>query len=69
MSAASEAECGVLFINTPTPMKINNNTASGIMNNTVKQKISKMMDMYFYWLQDRVQQGMFRVYWGPGKIT
>ena len=25
------------------------------------------MDIRFYWLQDRVDQGMFRVYWGPGK--
>ena len=25
------------------------------------------MDMRFYWLQDRVDQGMFHVYWGPGK--
>ena len=48
-------------------MRTNNNTASGIMNNTVKQKMSKTMDMRFYWLQDRVDQGMFRVYWGPGK--
>ena len=85
MSAASEAECGALFINAqhavpmritleelkwkqpPTPMRTDNNTASGIMNNTVKQKMSKTMDMRFYWLQDRVDQGMFRVYWGPGK--
>ena len=37
------------------------------MNNTVKQKMSKTMDMRFYWLQDRVDQGMFRVYWGPRK--
>ena len=31
------------------------------MNNIVKQKMSKTMDMHFYWLQDRVDQGMFRV--------
>ena len=85
MSAASEAECGALFMNAqqavpmritleelkwkqpPTPMRTDNNTASGIMNNTVKKKMSKTMDMQFYWLQDRVDQGMFRVYWGPGK--
>ena len=85
MSAASEAECGALFINAqkaiparitleelkwkqpPTPMHIDNNTASSIMNNTVKQKMCKTMDMRFYWLQDRVDQGMSSVYWGPGK--
>lgn len=48
-------------------MRTDNNTASGIMNNTVKQNMSKTMDMRFYRLQDRVNQGMLRVYWGPGK--
>ena len=43
----------------PTPMRTDNNTASGIMNNTVKQKMWKTMDMRSYWLQDRVDQGMF----------
>ena len=66
INAASEEECGVLFINTqkavrarivleelkwkqpPTPMCSNNNTASGIMNNIVKQKMSKTMNMRLY---------------------
>ena len=48
-------------------MGTNNNIASSIMNNTVKRKMSKTMDMQFYWLQDRVQQGMFHVYWGSSK--
>jgi hypothetical protein len=24
------------------------------------------MDMRFYWIKDRVRQGQFNVYWGPG---
>jgi hypothetical protein len=24
------------------------------------------MDMRFYWIKDRVKQGQFHVYWGPG---
>jgi hypothetical protein len=24
------------------------------------------MDMHFYWIKDRVKQGQFNVYWGPG---
>jgi hypothetical protein len=24
------------------------------------------MDMRFYWVKDRVKQGQFNVYWGPG---
>jgi hypothetical protein len=27
------------------------------------------MDMRFYWLQDRVEQGQFRIFWAPGKIN
>jgi hypothetical protein len=49
-----------------TPMKTDNSTATGILNNTIKQKRSKAIDMRFYWLRDRVQQGMFDVYWEPG---
>jgi hypothetical protein len=24
------------------------------------------MDMHFYWIKDRVKQGQFQIYWGPG---
>jgi len=40
----------------PTPLQTDNNTASGIANDDVKQKRSKAMDMRFYWVQDRVRQ-------------
>ena len=49
-----------------TPLKIDNSTATGIINNTIKQKRSKAIDMRFYWLRDRVKQGQFQVYWEPG---
>ena len=39
------------------------------MNKTIKQKQSKAMDKRFYWLQDRVKQGEFRVFWAPGKVN
>jgi hypothetical protein len=52
-----------------TPMRTDNSTADGIMNKTVEQKQSESMDMRFYWLQDRVEQGQFRVFWAPGKIN
>ena len=51
----------------PTPLKTDNSTADGIMNKTIKQKQSKAMDKRFYWLQDRVEQGEFNVFWAPGK--
>lgn len=50
----------------PTPIKTDNSTAYGITNSTVKQKRSRAMDMRFYWVRDRVQQGQFQVYWQPG---
>jgi hypothetical protein len=51
----------------PTPINTDNATAHGIVNNTMKQKKSKAMDMRFYWLRDRVQQQQFNVRWRPGK--
>jgi len=56
-------------IQPPTPLRTDNSTADGIMNKTVKQKQSKAMDMRFYWLQDRVEQGQFKIYWAPGKYN
>jgi hypothetical protein len=48
-----------------TPMETNNSTACGIMNCTVKQVQSKAIDMRFYWVRNRVEQGHFRIYWAP----
>jgi hypothetical protein len=49
-----------------TPMATDNTTASGIANETVKQKRSKAIDMRFYWIRDRVRQGQFEIYWEKG---
>jgi hypothetical protein len=50
----------------PTPMETDNTTATVYSNGTMKQKLTKAMDMRFYWIKDRVKQGQFNVYWGPG---
>jgi hypothetical protein len=50
----------------PTPIQVDNSTAAGIANNSVKQKRSKAMDMRFYWIQDRIKQDQFRVFWNRG---
>jgi hypothetical protein len=50
----------------PTPMETDNTTATGYINGTIKQKRTKAMDMRFYWIKDRVKQGQYNVYWGPG---
>jgi hypothetical protein len=52
----------------PTPLVTDNSMATGIANDTVKQKQSKAMDMRFYWLRDRGPDGQkqFVVYWQKG---
>ena len=50
----------------PTPIQVDNSTACGIANDTIKQRRSKAIDMRFYWVQDRVNQKQFHVYWKPG---
>jgi hypothetical protein len=40
-----------------TPMETDNTTATGYSNGTIKQKLTKAMDMHFYWIKDRVKQG------------
>ena len=51
----------------PTSIKTDNNTAQGIINNTMKQKRSKAIYMRFHWLRDRVNQNQFHVYWESGE--
>jgi hypothetical protein len=43
-------------IQPPTPLRTDNSTAFGILNETNKQKRSKAMNMRFHWLTDRVRQ-------------
>jgi hypothetical protein len=52
-----------------TPMATDNNTASGIATDTVKQQRSKAIDMRFYWIRDRVRQGQFQIYWSKGQTN
>jgi hypothetical protein len=50
----------------PTPMETDKTTATGYSNGTITQKRTKTMDMRFCWIKNRVKQGQFNVYWGPG---
>jgi hypothetical protein len=61
------AELG--HIQPPTPLRTDNSTAFGILNEAIKQKISKAMDMRYHWLSGRVRQKQFDVYWRPGHET
>ena len=49
-----------------TPIQTDNSTANKIANNTCKQQRSKAIDMRFYWIQDRIKQKQFKVFWRPG---
>jgi hypothetical protein len=49
----------------PTPLRTDNSTAFGILDETIKQKRSKAMDMRYPWLTDRVHQKKFDVYSRP----
>jgi hypothetical protein len=52
-----------------TPVQVDNSTACGIVNDTVKQTRSSHMDMRFYWVRDRINQGQFHVYWAPAALN
>lgn len=51
----------------PTRMTTDNSTADGFANKRTKIRRSKAMDMRFYWIQDRVAQGQFRIHWLQGE--
>ena len=42
-----------------TALKTNNNAVCGMLNNAMKQKRSKAIDVRFHWSWDRAQQGQF----------
>jgi hypothetical protein len=54
-------------IQPPTPLHTYNSTAFGILNETIRHKRSKAMDMRYHWLTDRVRQKQFDIYWRPGR--
>ena len=45
-----------------TPIQVDNSTADGFDNDIIKQKLSKAIDMRFYWIRDHPIQGQFLVY-------
>jgi hypothetical protein len=49
----------------PGPLRTSNSTALGILNETIKHKRSKAMDMRYHWLTDRVRQKTIRLLLAP----
>ena len=50
----------------PTSIQVENSTAVGIATKECHQNKYKAMDMRFYWINDRIEQGRFRVFWRTG---
>ena len=50
-----------------TPIRADDNAANGIINNTMKQKRSKAIDVRHHWMRNRVNQGQFKVCWESGE--
>ena len=51
----------------PTRITTDNSTAYGFANQRTKIKRSKAMDMRFWWIPDRIEQGQLEVGWAPGE--
>ena len=52
-----------------TEIRMDNTTAKGIADNTLKQQRSKAIDMRFYWIRDRISQNQFKIILAPGKTN
>ena len=50
-----------------TPVHCDNATAVGIANNTIKRQRSRSMEMRFFWIGDKIAQGMYKFCWYPGQ--
>ena len=50
----------------PTATQVDNSTAVGIATKEFRHNKSKAIEMRFYWINDRIKQGQFRVFWRPG---
>ena len=50
----------------PTTIFVDNNTASGMCNSTIKRQRSRSMNGQYFWLIDQVILGMMRIFWAPG---
>ena len=50
----------------PTTIFVENNTASGICNRTIKRQRSRLMNGQYSWLIDQVNLNTYRIVWAPG---
>ena len=52
-----------------TPIFNDNSTATGILNTSMRQRMSKAFDMRFYWVRDRIDQNQFKLIWRKCKLN
>jgi hypothetical protein len=52
-----------------SPFDTDNNTAQGILNSKMRQKLSKSFDMRYWWMKDHIHQHQFDLNWSPGKFN
>jgi hypothetical protein len=52
-----------------TPIQLDNSMAAAFANESIKQRRSRAIDMRFYWIQDRVKQGQYHIYWAPANLN
>jgi hypothetical protein len=46
----------------PTPIQVDNTTAHGFVNDTIKIKRTKAIDMRYHWVVERRKHGQFSIY-------
>ena len=51
----------------PTPIHVDNTTAVGIVNNTIKRQRSRSMEMRYFWLLDQETQKYVDFFYHPGQ--
>ena len=52
----------------PTTPAVNDSTTGDVLvNDNIRKRRSRAIDMRFYWVRDRVRQGQFLVYWMAGE--
>ena len=54
------------FKQVPTTIFVDNNNASGICNNTIKRKGSRLMNGHYFWLINQVNLNTYNIVWAPG---
>ena len=53
----------------PTEITTNNETAAGIVKQTIRQNKSRAMNMRYFWVLDQDKEGIINVRWKPGHVN